>query len=283
MARNLYILNSRGEKKLFSYGKVYRSARRVGAQPSVAREIAEIVKKEAFYGIKTSDIYKRVRQLLSEKSNKSALRFSLKKGMRKLGPTGFHFEKYVGEVFKELGFRVKINQYLPGSCLPSYEIDFIAQKDNLIYIGECKYRNLSGERVHSRDALVNSARFADILNGLYFKAKKYRGFKIKTILVTNTKFTNRARNYSQCMNVGLLGWRIPRNKGLEYLVEKYKLYPVTVLPGLNNWLIGIFAAERMMLAKDILKINPQKFAKKFRIPVKYLYSLINNAKILLEN
>jgi len=37
-----------------------------------------------------------------------------------------------------------------------------------------------------------------------------------------------------------------------------------------------------MLAKDDLRINPQKFAKKFKIPLKHFYPLIKEAKILLE-
>lgn len=282
MPKPLYVINSRGEKRLFSSHKVYKSAKRAGASSTLAKEIAGIIKKEVFPGINTSDIFKRVKQLLLKKDNRSAIKFSLKAGMRKLGPTGFPFEKYVGEIFKKLGFRVKTNQYLPGRCLSNYEIDFIAQKDNLIYIGECKYRNLSGERVHSRDALANFARFIDILNGSYFKTKRYQTFKIKTLMVTNTKFTNQARKYSQCMDVELLGWRTPKNKGLEYLIEKHRLYPVTILPSLSKRLIDIFIAEKMMLAEDILNINMNKFAKKFRIPIKYLYPLIKEAQILLE-
>ncbi len=283
MLKSLYVINSRGEKRLFSSHKVYRSAKRAGASSTLAKEIAGIIKKEVFPGINTSDIFKSVKQLLSKEDNRSAIKFSLKAGMRKLGPTGFPFEKYVGEIFKKLGFRVKINQYLPGRCLSNYEIDFVAQKDNLIYIGECKYRNLSGERVHSKDALANFARFIDILNGSYFKTKRYRTFKIRTLMATNTKFTNQARRYSQCMDVKLLGWRAPKNKGLEYLIEKHRLYPITILPSLSKRLIDIFIAERMMLAEDVLRISPQKFSKKFKIPLKFLNLLVGEAEILLKN
>lgn len=282
MAKPLYVINSKGEKELFSFEKVYSSARRVGASPTLAKEIAGVIKKEVFSGIKTSDIFKKVRRLLSRKIPKSSLRFSLKEGMRKLGPTGFPFEKYVGEIFKRLGFKVKINQYLPGFCIRSYEIDFLAQKDKLIHIGECKYRNLAGERVHSRDALVNFARFVDILNGSYFKSKKYRNFKIKTMMVTNTKLTSRATDYSRCMNVELLGWRTPKNKGLECIIEEQKLYPITILPSLKGRLRDILVSKKMMLVKDILKIDPQKFAKQFKISMKSLGPLIKEAKILLE-
>lgn len=281
MAGSQYVINSKGEKELFSFKKIYNSAIRVGASPSLAEEIAETIKKETFPGIKTSFIYKTVKKLLSKKVPKSALIFSLKSGMRKLGPTGFPFEKYVGQIFKRLGYKVKINQHLPGRCIRSYEIDFVAEKDKLVYIGECKYRNLSGERVHSKDALANFARYIDILNGPCFEPKKYKNFKIKTIMVTNTKFTNRSIDYSRCMGVKLLGWKYPKNKGLEYLIEKRKLYPITILPSLKRFLIDIFVSERMILVEDILKINPQKFAKKFKIPIKHLYLPIKEAEILL--
>ena len=278
----MYVINSRGEKEPFSSQKAYRSAKRVGASTVLAGEIAEIIKKEAFPGIKTSDIFKRIKKLLSKKAPKSAIRFSLKEGMRKLGPTGFPFEKYVGGILKKRGFEVKINQYLPGFCIRSYEIDFLAQKDNLIYVGECKYRNFSGERVHSGNALANYARFLDILKGPCFKAKKYQNFKLKTMLITNTKFTSRTRDYSRCMGVELLGWRYPQNRGLEFLIEKEKLYPITILPSLKGYLKDIFVSERIMLAQNVLEINPQRFSKKFKVPIKYLESLIREAEILLK-
>ena len=281
-ARFSYILNSSGEKELFSFQKVYKSARRAGASEKLAQEIAEIIEKEIYPGIRTSEIFKKVKKLLRQKTLKTALRFNLKEAMRKLGPTGFPFEKFIGEIFKKLGFEVKLNQHLPGFCCADYEIDFLAKKNNLIYVGECKYRNFSGERVHSQEALANYARFLDILRGPCFKKEKCRNFKIKTMMVTNTKFTARAMNYSYCMNVELLGWRCPKNRGLEFLIEKQKLYPITILPSLKGYLKDIFVLRKIMLARDVLRIDPQKFAKRLKISPKGLYPLIKEAKILLE-
>jgi Holliday junction resolvase len=279
---SLYVVNSRGEKEQFSLEKVYNSAKRVGASPELAREITETLKKEVFPGIETSAVYKRIHKLLSRSVPKSALRFSLKQGMRKLGPTGFPFERYIGEVLKRYGFEVKINQFLPGFCLKDYEIDFVAKKDGLVYVGECKYRNLPGERVDSGDVLKNHARFLDIEKGSYFKSKKYQGCEIKTMMVTNTKFTDRAKDYSSCAGIELLGWRHPKDKGLEYLIEKEKLYPVTILPSLRGYLKNIFVSEKKMLAKDILKVDSQKFAKKFKVKTRLVESLIREAETLLE-
>ena len=277
------IINSKGERELFSFQKVYRSALRAGAGKGLAREIAEIIEKEVFSGMRTSDIYKKARRLLARKNSKSALRFSLKQAIRKLGPTGFPFEKYVAEMFREMGFGVKLNQSLSGKCVKGYEIDFLAEKDNTIYIGECKYRNLQSNRIHTNTALSNQARFQDILNGALFRQGKYRNYNKKTMIVTNTKFTSRAKKYAQCVDTKLLGWKEPKNNSLENIIEKQKFYPITILPSLKSRVKEAFASRKMMLARDVLRINPQKFSKKHKIPLNDLDLLIKEAKILLEN
>ena len=277
---NIYVLNSKGEKEPFSFQKVYRSARRVGASGALAKEIAGIVELETFPGIRTSEIFRKVERLLLKKDPKPALKFSLKKAMLKLGPTGFLFEKYIGEIFSRMGFRVKLNQDIPGFCCRFYEIDFLAEKDNLMYVGECKYRHLAGGKVHSSTALSNYARFLDIKKGNFLNGIKK--FRVKSLLVTNAKFTTKAIDYSKCVGVELLGWRYPRRKGLEYLIESQKLYPITILPSLKKNLVDIFAQRNMILAQDLLKVDAQKFSKKVRIPLKYFESLIKEAKILLE-
>lgn len=277
----LYVINLNGDRELFSFQKVYNSARRVGASRNLAKNIARVIKKQAYPGIKTSEIFSKVIKMLHSKTPKAALRFNLKKGMKKLGPTGFPFEKFVGEVLKKLGYSVKINQYLPGHCVRSYEIDFVAQKENIIYIGECKYRNLPGEKVHSKDALANYARFLDISNGSFFKSKKQQGFKIKPMMVTNAKFTKKTLDYCECMRIDVLGWRYPRTQGLEYLIEENKLYPITILPGLNSYLANFFVSKKIMLAQDILTINPKKLSKELKIPEKQILVLKKQAENLL--
>ena len=279
---SLLVVKANGEKEVFSLEKVCRSARRAGASDKLAREIAKKVSKQIYPDIKTSDIFNIIKQELKKNTTGVFLRFNLKEGIRKLGPTGFPFEKFIGGLLEELNFKVKINQHIAGRCLADYEIDFIAQKDNVIYIGECKYRNLPGEKVHSKDALANYARFLDIKNGPHFKKLQEQRVQLKTILVTNAKFTNDARNYSACMNVDLLGWRHPKNKGLEYLIDKHKLYPVTVLP-LKGYIRDIFASEQIMLVRDILEVDPERLSKRFKIPTNYLNSLIFKAKLILKD
>lgn len=283
MEKNCYVINLRGEEEPFSFEKVYQSAKRAGSPEFLAKTIAENVQQNIYPGIKTSEIFKKVKNLLAKKNSKAAIRFSLKKAIQKLGPTGFPFEKYIGAIFKSSGFEVRLNEYLEGLCL-RYEIDLLAQKENLFYVGECKYRNLLQEGViHSNITLANFARFLDLKDGKFLKQEKFRNFEIKTILVTNAKFSLDSIKFSLCRNVDLLGWRYPENKGLEYFIETQNLYPITILPSLNNELIKIFVSENIMLVKDLLKLDSIKFSKEMKIPLNCLENLIKEAKILLEN
>ncbi|MBU0476406.1 hypothetical protein KKB68_00075 [Patescibacteria group bacterium] len=183
-----YVINVRGEKEPFSLKKVYQSAKRAGASGFLARKIAEDVQQAVYPGIKTSEIFNKVKNLLRKEDFRTAIRFSLKKGIQKLGPTGFPFEKYIGAIFENLGYKVELNQFLPGRCL-KYEIDFLAKKGDSLYVGECKYRNLLEEgKIHSNIILILFAKFFDLKEGIF--SRKFKDLNIKSFLVTDAKFTN---------------------------------------------------------------------------------------------
>jgi len=265
------VINLRGIKEPFSFKKVYRSARNAGASREMAFEIARQIEKEVYDGISTAEIFKRVFELLAEKSPQAAIKFNLKKAMEKLGPTGFPFEKFVARIFEAEGFTVTTNQIVSGRCV-SYEIDFLAKKENLVYIGECKFRQDPGGRVELKDALANYARFLDIQKGMFFDSK----MECQSILVTNAKFTSDATKYSECVGVKLLGWKYPKERGLERMIEKNKLYPITILPSVSSKVAKDLIFVGIVLVKDIFE---KKF-EKIKIPNKE--KVLKEGKILLE-
>jgi hypothetical protein len=269
MQKEIFIINLRGEKEPFSFQKVYQSARNVGASKELAIEIAKKIEKEAFDGISTSQIFDRIFELLLKESPQSAIRFNLKRAMERLGPTGFPFEKFVAKIFEFEGFEVKINQIIPGTCV-KYEIDFVARKENLLYIGECKFRHEPGGKVDLQVALANYARFLDIQKGKFLNSK----VDYKSILVTNKKFTMEAIKYSECVGVELLGWKYPQGKGLEFLIEKNKLYPITILPSVNNRIANELIFQGIVLVKDVLEKNFEE------IKVSNKEKILREAKIL---
>lgn len=279
---------------MFSAKKVYRAAKRVGASHKLAQEIARKIEISAFDGITTADIYRQVRALLRKQTPAAAIKFSLKEAMRKMGPAGFYFEKFIAAVYEKAGYAVKINQIIAGECIRDYEIDFIAKKPGLLKMGECKYRNKPGDKVDLTIALANHARFLDIKNGAFFKNNnKKRSSKVKhdeewtrevkSVIVTNTKFSGHAIKYSECMGVELLGWHHPAGDGLERLIDKHQLYPITILPSLNRHLAEIFAQKNIMLVKDIINVSANTLSRQLGIPSARLTQLINQAKTLFES
>ncbi|MDD5144705.1 MAG: restriction endonuclease [Candidatus Pacebacteria bacterium] len=272
----LYVINSLGEREIFSKRKIYTACRNAGLDDFSAQEIADKIEKEAYPGITTLKISQKISGFLRKESLRSAMKFSLKRAMAKLGPAGFLFEKYVGEILAKNGYKIKLNQQLIGFSKCVYEIDFLAEKDNLIYLGECKYHNKAGERVDLKIALANHARFLDI------QKNHPQSGKLRSILVTNTKFTSQAIRYSECAGVNVLGWKYPEGRGLEILIETKNLYPITILPSFKGYLADVFAEKGIMLASDLIGISSGKLSRNLGINEKEIKNLTNEARILLE-
>ena len=58
---------------------------------------------------------------------------------------------------------------------------------------------------------------------------EFKNLSYKAWVVTNTRFSEDSIQYGKCNDLQLLAWDYPQNKGLKYLVESMKLYPITIL------------------------------------------------------
>jgi len=275
----MYVINLKGEKEPYSSVKVFQSAKRAGASSVLAKEISKKIETLVHEGMETKKIFLKVKKLLKDRDKQVSIRFNLREAMKKLGPSGFPFEKYIGEIFSANGFKVELNQIIKGKYV-DYEIDFIAQKENIVYLGECKFRHRRGERIDMPITLAFSAKFEDIKQGNYFK--KFKNCEIRPIIVTNAKFYSQAKKYAKGVGIEFLGWNYPENKGLEKMIEIEDLYPITIFSSLNGFLVDVFSQNKLMLAKDILKFSPEQLAKKLKINQSKVSPIIQEAKILFK-
>jgi len=278
MTKKVFVVNARGEREQFSFQKVLRSAKRAGAPQGVAQGIAKEIEKRAYDGIKTFEIFGQVKERLKREQPQAALRFNLKGAMRGMGPTGFPFEVFVGGIFSKLGFQVLLNQFIRGKCL-EHEVDFLARKEGQFKIGECKYHNLAENKVGSAVVLEVEARFRDLKEGFLKKRQE----KAEMMIVTNTKFSERAVKYAKCSGIELWGWKYPPGGGLEKLIDTKKLYPITILPSLDKWASRVFSDQKMMLAQDVLSPYAQELLTKKGIKKQHLLRLQKEAELLLGN
>jgi hypothetical protein len=261
--KKIIITKANGQKAEFDPNKVITTCIRAGADQTLAKRIARQVHSQIRYGVSTKEIYKMVLRLLSDNSTAAIKhRYRLKESIMKLGPAGFSFESYVGQILRYYGYQViSIGTKIQGKCV-MHEIDLIVKStDEKKWLVECKYHNFPGRYTGLKESLYTHARFLDL-------ADKFDN----EMLVCNTKVSPEAVTYATCIGQKILSWRFPPQRGLETMIEEKKLYPVTIL-GPNKKELEILSKNNMMIAKDLIDIDIYEFAQKTKIPIKRLIAM----------
>jgi Holliday junction resolvase len=235
----------------FSSQKLLDSLIRSGAERDQAEEILEKIISEISPYTSTKKIYRLAHKYLRQFSRTSGLRYSLKRGLLRLGPSGYPFEKYIGEIMKHYGYRIDVGIIMEGKCV-KHEIDVFAINDREVVSVECKYRNNSENAPDVKIALYVHARFQDLRPVM--KAR-YPGRNFSGWLVTNTRFTSDAIQYAECAGLRIKSWRYPENSSLEKMIEGKKLYPVTVLSTLNSSRIRKLIDHHVILMKELAQME----------------------------
>jgi len=151
MNEKIRIIKASGEKQPFYEEKLRNSLKRSGAADKLVDNIVGRIKGELKEGMTTKQIYNRA-FVLVKKDKAVAIRYSLRQAVMALGPTGFPFEKFLGEVLKTQGFEVQVGVMLYGFCV-THEVDVLANDgDKHIFI-EAKFHNRLGTKSDLKDAL----------------------------------------------------------------------------------------------------------------------------------
>ena len=96
------VTKASGKVEDLNTDKLRGSLIRSGANREQADSIIETILAEIPPHITTKKIYGLAKKYLRQINHASGLRYSLKKALFRLGPSGFPFEKYIGEVLKKL-------------------------------------------------------------------------------------------------------------------------------------------------------------------------------------
>ncbi|XKT75036.1 MAG: ATP cone domain-containing protein [Patescibacteria group bacterium UBA2103] len=229
--QNFYVTKADGTSEIFREEKLIDSLVRAGAKREIAEQITTDVIETAVSGVSTSEIYKTAFRELRREHRPTAARYSLRRALFDLGPTGFPFEDFVAALFKKMGYKVRLRQVVPGKCI-NHELDVVATKDGECVAIEVKFHNSPGFKTNVRTALYVQARMEDIF------AKRDEDPKScpvnRPLLLTNTKFTKNAVEYASCVGLDMLGWRYPEKDSLLDLITEYDVYPITALTTLSR-------------------------------------------------
>ncbi|MEK7505276.1 MAG: ATP cone domain-containing protein [Patescibacteria group bacterium] len=240
---SVLVKKSGGDLEPFEPSKLIESLQRAGAKEEIIRGIVSEVSNSLKEGMSTHEIYKTAFELLRKTARPLAARYSLKRAVLELGPTGFPFEDFLAEIFRAKGFSVWTRQTLEGKCV-SHEVDLVAERAGRKIIGEAKFHNELGLKSDLKVALYVSARVEDIRN-------KNPENKIEGLLITNTKFTKAATEYANCAGLTLIGWSSPRYGNLHDLIEETGAHPITSLTSLSRSEKFELIARGVMLCRDL--------------------------------
>ncbi|OPY32523.1 MAG: ATP cone domain protein [Methanomassiliicoccales archaeon PtaU1.Bin124] len=235
----MYVIKRSGEREELNAEKVIASIMRTGMPESEARKVMDLIRPQLYDGITTEEIYRRVNKVLDSERK---VRFGLKKAILNLGPEGYYFEDFIARLFKAMGHDILVRQSLQGQCI-CHEVDIVLKNGSGKAMVECKFHNSQGIKCSAQTALYTYGRFLDLSHVHQLD---------HVWLVTNTRFSSDVIRYAECMNMKLLGWRYPEGEGLEGLVERYRLYPITALD-LRRADIKALLENDIILIKDMIE------------------------------
>ena len=247
MNDQLLVIKADGEAEAFDPAKLNESLERAGAS-SGARDhiIAHITDLLKSAPLSTRDIYSRAFELLKKRERAPvAARYSIKRAIFELGPSGYPFEQFFAEVLRSHGWKTEHSVIMRGRCV-EHEVDVLAEKDGKRIGIEAKFHNTPGIKTDVKDALYVHARYHDLQQSAAPRDRVDQGW-----LVTNTRFTEQAIRYGSCVGLPMIGWDYPRKGNLMQLIEEGQVHPLTCLTTLTQTEKQLLLDSNIVLCRTV--------------------------------
>lgn len=249
MSHTTLIRKASGEKEPFSNRKFEESLKRAGADSETIAGISNEIENWLQEGVSTRKIYKKAFGLLRKERHGLAARYKLKKAIMELGPTGYPFEHFVGQLLRHYGYETHVGQILEGQCV-QHEVDVVATANNKQIFVECKFYNSQGKYGSVRVPLYIRSRVDDIIKKRQ-TLPEFKDMTFKGWVVTNTRFTSDALDYGKCSGLHMVSWDYPRGHSLKDMIENEGFFPVTALTSLNKSQIQVLLDNGTVLCRQI--------------------------------
>lgn len=259
-----------GRIERYDEAKLRRSLFKSGADQQTTNKIMDKVKGIIYNGIETKKLFKFVFKEFKKSAPYSSAKYNLKNAILRLGKEGYAFEKLVSIILKHQGYSIKLNQIVKGKYI-KHEIDVSAEKGDKRIMVECKHHIKPWLGCNIQTALYVYARFIDV-------KKLFTG----PMLVTNTRFSPQVITYSKGIGLKLMGWKYPLGDSLEYYLEKFKLYPITMLPYFTEKKISELLRLNILLVYDLCSLNVRESSKILKISKSKTTNILEEAKNLCK-
>ncbi|MFH1867056.1 MAG: restriction endonuclease [Patescibacteria group bacterium] len=274
----MYIIKASGQKEQFNPEKLAATLQRVGVKQDQIEQVITKVEHSLSRQPTSQEVIRRALALLQQTDAVAAARYNLKRAIMNLGPTGFPFEQYISRLLEAYGYKVQTNVRTKGLCV-NHELDVVAKKDKRHIMIECKYHNTPGIRSDVKVTLYTWARFLDIKKA-WDQSQEHLDEFHEAWLVTNTKCTHDAIQYARCAGLYIVSWRYPENNSLEELIDKKRIYPVTILLKGNKMIFSKLIRAGFLLAAEVAQSSLRELSKRAGLQERLLVSLYQEAVAL---
>jgi len=272
----IYVTKADGSKQPFDKQKIINTCLRLQATPEQAQSIADKIEAKAYDGIPTKKILQMVFQYMKKYRPAIGYQIDLKQAIAMLRSKP-DFEIFVAKLFEAMGYEVDTNLIIQGKCI-EHEIDVVARKGNEIILIEVKH-HVNHHTYSGLDVFLQLNSTLEDLKEGYESGKNSFKFT-KAILICNTKVSDHARRYALCKGLEFIAWKFPPEKGLERLIEEYKLYPITFLKEIEKDEAYKLADVGIVTVKQLLD-DAEKISRKSGINKNRVLQLQKAAKIVL--
>jgi len=249
----LLIRKADGTTEVFKEDKLVSSLRKAGANDENIKKVVDHVRAEIGTDVTTDDIFRHAFHILSQLGGASAAKYSLRRAISQLGPSGFPFEQFMSRVLNEIGYTSRTNVVVNGKCA-EHEIDIVAEDSETIVFIEAKFHNDASIKSDMKVALYVQARHDDLIKN-NFAHYGDNGKKCEFWLMTNTKFTSNVIHYAKCVGLKIVGWSYPHKENLQNMIEDSGLQPLTCLTSLSQEEKNYLLSKEVVLCKS-LKDHP---------------------------
>jgi hypothetical protein len=269
------IIKRVGEYEDYSRDKLRESLLRAGASIIVTNQIIKKVERVIHDDMTSGEIYQIAFDLLNKKEKITAMRYSVKRSIIELGPTGFPFEKFIAQLLEAKGYKTVVGITLRGQCI-KHEVDVVAYDENELILIEAKFHNTASLKTDTKVALYVKARWDD-LKEIPIKLDGKRTMKpTRGLLTTNTDFTTSAIEYARCANMDVISWSYPLKGNLFELVRETGQHPITVITELSKAQIRKLIKNGIVTANQIL--NNTELLSKVGVTASSSKKIVNEIK-----
>jgi len=275
--RIINVMKFDGRLQPFDRGKIARTCVRMGADPAFAEEVANRVEAEAYEGIPTKRVMQMIFANLRRRMPEMRHRIDLRTAIAMMRPKP-DFELFVATILRAYGYKAKSNQFLQGRCI-EHEIDAVAENGKDVFYVEVKH-HFNAHTYTGLDVFLQAAAaFEDLEDG--FKAGRHRTAFTKAMLVTNAKMSEHALRYADCRGIRYLSWEAPPGRSLGEVIDKHKLYPITLIRGLDSGTQAKLGDAGIVTLKQLVEAPEEEILRATKLQRPVLRELRQKAVALL--